>query len=107
MRVYNESKYLKHQDLDGKDMVLTIADVKREELKEKDGSSKRKFVLYFQELEKGLVLNTTNMNILYSLMKTDDGDVWIGKRITLWTKEDIEMGGEMKAGIRIRNKFPL
>lgn len=107
MRVYNESRYLKHQDLNGADMVLTIARVTREEIKEKDGTSKKKFILYFKELEKGLVLNTTNMNTLYAVLKTDESDEWIGKRITLYEKDDIEMGGEIKSGIRVRPKAPL
>ena len=107
MRVYNESKYLKHQDLNGADTVVTIKDVTREEIKEKDGTSKKKFIVYFREMEKGLVLNTTNMNMLYSLLKSDDSDEWIGKRITLYEKDDIEMGGEIKSGIRIRGKLPL
>lgn len=107
MRVYNESRYLKHQDLNGADMVLTIARVTREEIKDKDGSSKKKFILYFKELDKGLVLNTTNMNTLYAVLKTDESDDWIGKRITLYEKDDIEMGGEIKSGIRVRPKAPL
>ena len=107
MRVYNESRYLKHQDLNGADMVLTIARVTREEIQDKDGTSKKKFILYFKELEKGLVLNTTNMNTLYAVLKTDESDEWIGKRITLYEKDDIEMGGEIKSGIRVRPKAPL
>lgn len=107
MKVYNESKYLKHQDLNGQDTVLTIRTVTREDIKDKEGISKKKFILYFQELEKGLVLNTTNMNTLYGLFKSDDSDDWIGQRVTLYEKDDIEMGGELKSGIRIRPKKPM
>ena len=107
MRVYSESKYLKHQDLNGQDVVLTIDRVTRESIKDKDGTEKKKFILYFRELEKGLVLNTTNMNTLYALLKTDESAEWIGKRITLFEKEDIEMGGQLTSGIRVRPKAPL
>lgn len=107
MKVYNESRYLKHQDLDGNDWVVTIRDVTREDIKEKDGTSKKKFIVYFKECEKGLVLNTTNMNMLYKLLLSDDSDAWIGKRITLYVKDDIEMGGEIMSGLRIRAKLPL
>jgi hypothetical protein len=105
--MYNESKFLKHQDLQGADMVLTIARVTREGIKDKDGTEKKKFILYFRELDKGLVLNTTNMKILYSLFESDESEDYIGKRITLWEKTDIEMGGEIMSGIRIRTKAPL
>ena len=88
MKVYNESKYLKHQDLQGQDVVLTIDSVTRESIKEKDGSEKKKFILYFKELEKGLVLNSTNMNTLYAVLKSDESDDWINKRITLIKSSD-------------------
>ena len=107
MKVYSESKYLKHQDLDGQDMVLTIANVTRENIKEKDGSDKKKFILYFREVEKGLVLNSTNMNTLYAVLKSDESDEWIGKRITLYEKDDVEFGGKLVSAIRIRPKAPL
>lgn len=107
MKVYNESKYLKHQDLEGNDWAVTITNVTREDIKDRDGTSKKKFILHFKEVEKGLVLNTTNMNTLYKLLASDDSDDWTGKRITLYVKDDIEMGGEIMSGIRIRGKLPL
>lgn len=107
MKVYNESKYLKYQDLNDQDWVVTISNVTRDDIKDKDGSSKKKFVVHFKESEKGLVLNTTNMNMLYKLLQSDDSDQWIGKRITLYVKDDIEMGGEIMSGLRIRAKLPL
>jgi len=107
MKVYNESRYLKHQDLEGNDWVVTIKNVTRDDIKDRDGTSKKKFILHFNEVDKGLVLNTTNMNMLYKLLLSDDSDDWTGKRITLYVKEDIEMGGEIMSGIRIRAKLPL
>jgi len=107
MKVYKESKYLKHQDLEGNDWVLTITSVTREEMKDRNGAMKKEFILHFKEVEKGLVLNTTNMNMLYKLLMSDESDNWIGKRITIYTKDDIEMGGEIMSGIRIRSKLPL
>lgn len=107
MKVYSESKYLKHQDLGDVDTVVTISDVTRDDIKNQDGSTKKKFVVHFKEIEKGLVLNTTNMNILYKILNSDDSDMWIGKRITLYVKDDVEMGGEIMSGIRVRAKLPL
>jgi hypothetical protein len=106
MRVYTESKYLKFQDLGEQDHVVTIRDVKREEIKNKDGLTNKKFVVYFQELDKGLILNTTNMNTIDKLMGSDDSDRWIGQRIVLFVKDDVELGGELVSGIRVRPKHP-
>jgi hypothetical protein len=80
--------------------------VKREEIKNKDGLTNKKFVVYFQELDKGLILNTTNMNTIDKLMGSDDSDRWIGQRIVLFVKDDVELGGELVSGIRVRPKHP-
>lgn len=106
MKVFTESKYLKHQELDGKDWVVTIDRVERHDLKNQDGQLEKKFVLFFRELDKGMILNSTNMNILYSLLNSDDSDDWAGKRVTLYTKDDIEMAGKIMSGLRIRAKLP-
>lgn len=106
MKVYNEGTFLKHQDLGTQDWPVTILEVERQEIKNKDGSNDKKFVVYFEEIEKGLVLNTTNMNMLYKLFQTDESDEWIGQRITLYVKDDIEYSGDLVSGIRIRSKKP-
>lgn len=107
MKVFTESKYLKHQELNGQDWVVTIDRVEHHEMKNKDNEKpEKKFVLFFKELEKGMILNATNMNILFALFNTDDSDNWAGKRITLYTKDDIEMGGKIMSGLRIRSKLP-
>ena len=106
MKVFTESKYLKHQELDGKDWVVTIDRVERHDLKHQDGQLEKKIVLFFRELDKGMILNSTNMNILYSLLNSDDSDDWAGKRVTLYTKDDIEMAGKIMSGLRIRAKLP-
>lgn len=107
MKVFTESKYLKYQELDGQDWVVTIRDVERHEIKAKDGKLEHKFVLFFVEHDKGMILNATNMKMLYKLFNSDESDDWKGKRITLYTKDDIEMGGEIMSGLRIRAKLPL
>jgi hypothetical protein len=106
MRVYTESKFLKYQDLGEQDHIVTVREVKREDIKSKDGGMSKKFVVYFEELDKGLALNTTNLNTLCKLMGSDDSDRWVGQRITLYVKDDVEYGGELVSGIRIRPKRP-
>ena len=106
MKVFTESKYLKHQELNGQDWVVTIDRAERHEMKNNDNETEKKFVLFFKEIEKGMILNATNMNVLYTLFNSDDSDDWAGKRITLYTKDDIEMGGKIMSGLRIRAKHP-
>lgn len=107
MKVFSESKFLKHQELEGQDWVVTIDRVERQELKNRDNNEiEKKFILFFKELEKGMILNATNMGILNGLFKSDESDDWVGKRVTLYTKDDIEMGGKIMSGLRIRAKLP-
>ena len=54
------SKYYAVTDLHGETPRHQIGKVDVAELKEKDGSTKRKYVVYFEGVEKPLVLNKTN-----------------------------------------------
>lgn len=101
-----DSKYLKHQELDGQDWVVTIDRV-TQEMMEKGEKKEKKWVLYFKEMDKGMALNATNGKTLIKILGTDEMNDWIGKRITLYVKDDIEFNGELVSGIRVRPKLPL
>lgn len=101
-----DSKYLKHQDLDGQEVVVTISHVTQEML-EQNGSKIKRWVVHFQELDKGLVLNSTNGKTLCKVLNTDEMDNWKGQRVTLYEKDDVEFQGELVSAIRVRPKRPL
>ena len=88
------SRYLKAADLDG-DEVFTAESLNQEEL-----GDDTKPVLYFEEMEKGLVLNRTNANTIASLYGQDTED-WVGKRITLFATE-VDFRGQQALAIRVR-----
>ena len=71
------------------------------ELKEKDGSTKRKFVVYFEGVEKALVLNKTNAQKLAAAFGKDHSK-WIGMEVELYA----EMTGLGKEGVRVRPLKP-
>lgn len=106
MKVFQPSSFLKQEDLEGNDWVVTIKNVTKEAIKSSDGTSKDKFIVHFNEC-KPLVLNKTNMTTLITLMGGNDSDLWTGKRITLYVKDDVEFGGKMVSAIRVRSKLPL
>ena len=91
------SDYLKAADLDGKQVVYTIVSVKVEEIgQERD----QRPVVYFEETEKGLVLNKTNSRTIsdeYGL-ETDD---WTGRKIALYEKL-VEFSGKEVPAIRVK-----
>lgn len=97
------SRYLKAADCDESDLVLTVREIKSEAVGQgKDAEDK--YVLYFEETEKGLVLNKTNSNTIAKLYG-DDTDDWEGKKIALFATE-VEFQGVMSLGIRVRARTP-
>ena len=98
------SNYLKADDLEDRDWPVTIKRVAIESIGQ--GEDKQpKPIVYFEELEKGLVCNKTNATIIEK-MYGDETDAWTGKRITLWPNHDVEFKGELVSAIRVRSKAP-
>jgi len=91
------SKYMKAEDLDG-DLEVTIEHVAREGLKDQAGHEVDKPVAFFEEFQKGLILNKTNWAMI-AKQHGDESDDWNGKKITL-TVIDVDAFGEVVSAIR-------
>lgn len=63
-----------------------------------------KLVAYFNEIEKGLVINKTNLLTIDQLYGSET-DRWLGKKISLFLI-DVPTPKGMKPGIRIRSEVP-
>jgi hypothetical protein len=74
------SKYIKHSDLKGQDVTVTIKCLVVEEV---GMEGEKKPVLYFEGTDKGLVMNVTNANTIAAAYGRDT-DAWKGKQITLY-----------------------
>lgn len=97
-------KYLKYTDIpDTEDTILTIRSAEQVKF-DRDGKSETKWVLFFEEADQGLVLNKTNLSAVVKSTGVDDTDNLPGKRIALYVKDDVEMGGEIVSAIRVRPK---
>ena len=94
------SKYLKHSDLNGKKIVVTIADCTVENLKTQAGGTERKFMLSFREDVKPFLLNMTNSAKLVEITGSDDSDDWANLPITLFPTK-VLFGQKMVDTIRI------
>jgi hypothetical protein len=95
------SKYLKAEDLKGKNVTVTIEQVN----KEKVGPMKEsKPVISFVNTLKKMVLNKTNAATIAKLYGEETGE-WMGKRIILYPKET-EFQGEMVLAVRVRLETP-
>src|SRR5262245_41038923 len=95
-----ESKYLKKDDV-GRGVLVTIRDLQKETLK-MDDEEKEKWVLYFEELAKGLVLGSTTIQQTELATGSDDTDEWIGKKIVLYDDPNVQFKGKLVGGIRVR-----
>ena len=93
------SNYLKHSDLQGRAVRLTILDYNIEEIGQ--GADKdTKPVLLFKNTSKRLVLNKTNA-VTIAEMYGDELDDWKGKLIELYP-DRTGFGGKMVDCLRVR-----
>jgi hypothetical protein len=95
------NKYFSTSDLHGGTPHHRIGKVALVELKEKDGSTKRKYLVYFEGVQKALVLNKTNAQKLAAAYGKDHSK-WIGMESELYA----EMTGLGKEGVRVRPLKP-
>lgn len=98
------SKFVCAADLNGKPINKTIKGVKGEDLRMEDGSKERKYLLYFSDAKKPLVLNKTNAHLIAG-MYGGESDAWAGKPITLYPTT-CSCFGETVDCIRIKDKPP-
>ncbi len=97
MRKAFPSEYLKVADLDGRELKLTITNVKMADL-----NGETKPVVYFEEKKQGLVLNRTNSKSIQKALGWDTKK-WKGCSIILFPM-DVEFKGDVVEAIRIKNK---
>lgn len=94
------SKYLKQADV-AEDTVVTVSGLKKTNVAREDEAPDYKYVIKFEEFDKPMVLNSTNIKRLGKALG-DDTDDWIGGKVTLYVDPDVEYGGEVKGGLRVR-----
>ncbi len=91
------SKYLKVADLHDAAVKVTIASVAVEEIQ-----ADRKYVAYFNEVDKGLVLNKINFASISLITKCKDSDDWPGQVVELYPDVTQYQGRAMDC-VRVRS----
>jgi hypothetical protein len=92
-----QSKFLRKEDFE-EDQVCTIKDCKLEEMQQ---SNDTKWVLYFREHEKGMVLNTTTIRVLEQAFG-DTTEQWIGNKVKVYVDPNVSFQGRVVGGLRLR-----
>jgi len=99
------SRYLSQEDIGddpAAELVLTIAAVRFETLKDNHGAEEDKPIMLFQERgSKPLTLNKINGAIIGKAYGAET-DKWIGEKVILYVDPNVTFGGKVTGGIRVR-----
>jgi hypothetical protein len=90
------SKFLKGTDLNG---TPTVA-IKSVALETVGQDGEQKHVVYFEGMQKGMVLNKTNADLIESLYGDETND-WLGQEVTLFSMP-VAFNGKTTMSCRVR-----
>jgi hypothetical protein len=96
-----QSKFLTRGDV-GPGVLVTIRELVQENVAMADDPEQLKWCLVFDECEKPLVINATNSAIISSILKSEETDEWVGRKIVLYDDPTIMFKGKVVGGIRVR-----
>jgi hypothetical protein len=95
-------RYATGDDLHGKSLTLTIAGVKNEKMRPQPNVPEiEKWVVYFIETKKGIVLNRTLAYQIAEILGNEETQEWQGKKITIYP-QSIMVAGKKVNTIRAR-----
>lgn len=100
-----ESKFLKQTDV-GRGALGTIDRVVQMNVAKEGADPELKWCLTFLNIDKPLVLNSTNIQLCEKIFGSDDTDFWHGKQVVLYTDPNVSFQGKLVGGIRVRAPKP-
>lgn len=95
-----DSKYLRQEHVED-ETVSTIRKITKTNVARDDEEPQYKAVIKFDEFEKPMVANATNLKRIAKALG-DDLDNWIGQKVIVYVDPDVEYGGKITGGLRIR-----
>ena len=100
------SQFLGVVDIRDKKIRTKIVKVRMEGVKDRDsGKTKKKPVVFFEKIDKGLVLNFTNKEALIAAFgKAPAG--WLGGTVGIMVDPNVMFAGQRKGGVRLRALLP-
>ncbi len=95
-------RYATGEDLQGKPITLTIASITSEKMHPQANAPEvEKWVMYFKEAKKGVVLNRPLAYQIAEFLGSEDTDGWVGKSITIYP-QPMTVAGKKVTAIRAR-----
>lgn len=96
------SKYAKGEDLAGKSITLIIDHIRQEEMHpQPNAPAVKKFVLYFKNAQRGIILSRTLAEQIAEILGSLDSDQWIGGKITIFS-QPLKVAGKSRLAIRAK-----
>jgi len=86
---------------DGKDVIMTIKQTKKEQVIGTNGKKEDCFVCYFEESDKPMILNRTNCKTIEKIYKQPYIEDWPGLRVVIGI-DKVNAFGETVEALRIR-----
>lgn len=96
-----KSNFLKKEDVDPP-VLVTIATVDEQNVAKEGAPEEMKWCLHLDELDKPVVLNFTNMQIIARITGSEETEEWSGQQIVLYNDPNVSFGGKIIGGIRVR-----
>ena len=96
-----KSKFLTQNDCDPP-ILVTINGWEEKNVAQDGADPDERIVLTFDKVEKPLVLNSTNGQIIAAITGTGEIEDWTGTKIVLYREPNISFGGKLVGGIRVR-----
>jgi hypothetical protein len=95
-------RYATGEDLQGKTITLTITTIALEKMHPQPNAPEaEKWVIYFKEAKKGIILSRTLANQIAEVLGSDETDEWLGKRIMVYP-QPMTVAGRKVTAIRAR-----
>jgi hypothetical protein len=96
-----ESKFLKQSDV-GTGVLWTVSGCEQHNVAKEGAPPELKWCLTFDENDKPLVLNSTNIQLCERIFLSDNTDDWIGRKLVLYNDPNVSFQGKVTGGIRVR-----
>jgi len=98
---YRNSSYVQKSDVDP-DILVTIAEVKEEDVSMTNQPEEMKYVIYFKEDVKPWVPGIQMLEMIHQINGNGDVDRWAGTKIVLYLDPTVAFHGKIVGGIRCR-----
>lgn len=95
------SNFLKKEDCESP-VLVTISTVGQENVAKEGAPPDMKWAVHFDELDKPMILNSTNGQIIAKITGSEESDEWSGQQIVLYNDPNVSFQGKLIGGIRVR-----